>query len=511
MTVDARLPADLEGLVASALERAREEDVYARIWQHDVTLWAPEGTPEIANRLGWLRVAEATQGALEEIHAFVEEVRRDGITDVVLLGMGGSSLAPEVFRRSFPETPSPPAPRLHVLDTTEPLQVLAVEGEIDVATTLFIVSSKSGGTIEPNSLFKHFHGLQPDGRHFVAITDPGTQMERIARDHGFRRTFVNDPDIGGRYSALSYFGIVPAALAGIDVRSQLSAAVAAQHAGERESGLYLGCVLGALANAGRDKLAFFIDPPLEAFGLWVEQLIAESTGKQGRGVLPIADEPIPAGAPGPDRVYVHIRNGGDPPEVGDSPLLTVDAGPEDLGRLFFDWELATAVLGWALGINPFDQPNVQEAKDNTSRVLAEGAPELEDGSPDELLDGLAPPGYLAIMGYLPYDDAIDAAVHRLRERIIARHGVATTWGYGPRFLHSTGQYHKGGPATGRFLQLVHDADADAEIPGEPYGFRTLISAQADGDLQTLRAHGLPAVRVRLPAGDLAGAIDALMR
>ncbi len=502
MRIDATLPPELEGLVASSIEQARSDRVFDRIWEHDVTLWAPQGTPEIANRLGWLRVAETTQGAIEDVYAFVEEVRRDGITDVVLLGMGGSSLAPEVYRRSYPDVPGL---RLHVLDTTEPLQVLAVERELDLDTTLFVVSSKSGGTIEPNSLFKHFHGLQPDGAHFVAITDPGTQMGEIAAEHGFRRTFVNDPDIGGRYSALSYFGIVPAALAGVDVRSELNAAIAAQQASVGDSGLRLGAALGALANAGRDKLAFIIDPPYEAFGLWAEQLIAESTGKEGRGVLPIADEP-PSGG-GPDRVYVHIRNGGETPDVGDSPLLTIDV--TSLSALFYDFEFATAVLGWALGINPFDQPNVQEAKDNTNRVLAEGSGDIEDGSLEDLLEGLEPPEYVAIMGYLPYDEAVDAAVSRLRARLIERHGVATTWGYGPRFLHSTGQYHKGGPATGRFLQLVHDDDTDADIPGESYGFRTLVAAQADGDLQTLRSHDLPAVRVRLPADDLPGAIDGL--
>ena len=419
--------------------------------------------------------------------------------------MGGSSLAPEVYRLTNPDVPGL---TLHVLDSTEPLQVLAVEKAIDVATTLFVVSSKSGGTIEPNSLFKHFWALQPDGANFIAITDPGTHMGDVATEHGFRRTFVNDPDIGGRYSALSYFGIVPAALAGVDVRSELSAAVAAQHASEDDSGLWLGCALGALANAGRDKLAFVCDPPYESFGLWAEQLIAESTGKQGKGVLPIADEPL-TGTPGADRMYVHISTGGTPPVVGDAPLFTVHA--TSLSGLFFDFELAVAVLGWALGINPFDQPNVQEAKDNTNQVLAERPEAPEDGDLSTLTDGLEPPHYVAIMGYLPYDAAIDEAVSRLRARIIEAHGVATTWGYGPRFLHSTGQYHKGGPPTGRFLQLVHDDDTDADIPGEDYDFRTLIDAQADGDLQTLRSHGLPAVRVRLDASDLAGSIDAILK
>ena len=217
MRVDAQLTPEHQGLVASSVETARAERVFDRIWEHDVTLWAPEGTPEIANRLGWLRVAEATQAALPEIDAFVAEVRDAGMTDVVVLGMGGSSLAPEVFRQVFQGGRPPGTLRLHVLDTTEPLQVLAVEEKLDLDKTLFVVSSKSGGTIEPNALFKHFHGLQPDGSHFVAVTDPGTQMGEVATEHGFRRTFVNDPDIGGRYSALSYFGIVPAALAGVDV------------------------------------------------------------------------------------------------------------------------------------------------------------------------------------------------------------------------------------------------------------------------------------------------------
>jgi len=505
--VAATLTAEQEGLVASAVEQARATRVFDRLWAGDVTLWAPEGTPEIANRLGWLRVAEATAAAMDEIEAFVAEVRAAGYTDAVLLGMGGSSLAPEVFRQSHPDADGL---NLHVLDSTEPLQVLAVERELDPETVLFIVSSKSGGTIEANALFAHFHGLQGDGMHFAAITDPGTALAALASEHGFRRTFVNDPDIGGRYSALSYFGIVPAALAGVDVRAQVTAVVAAQHASDDESGVWLGAALGALANAGRDKLTFAVDAPLDTLGLWAEQLIAESTGKQGRGVLPIANEPlVEASCYGDDRVFLHIRNaqGADAANgeavaeiaTAGHPVFVVEAGgAADLSRLFFHFELAVAVLGWALGINPFDQPDVLEAKANTLRVLVEGAPDLDDGDLDELLDGLAAPHYVAVMGYLPYEEAIDAAAARLRAALIAGHGVATTWGHGPRYLHSTGQYHKGGPPIGRFLQLVHDGDADAAIPGKDYGFRALVSAQADGDLETLRRHDLPAVRARLP-------------
>ena len=460
---------------------------------------------------------------LPSIEAFADEVRADGITDVVLLGMGGSSLAPEVFRLSFAAPAG--APTLHVLDSTEPLMVQRVTDAIDPATALFIVSSKSGGTIEPNALLAHFRALQPDASHFVAVTDPGTSMNELAEREGFRRIFFGDPEIGGRYSALSAFGIVPAALAGADVRAVLEGAlVAAQNCQlpDGNSGLWLGAALGELALQGRDKLTFVVDPPIGSFGLWAEQLVAESTGKQGRGILPIADEPLAAPSSyGKDRVFVHLRDADNPDPRRASalealakaghPTITLTAkGPADLGRIFFFSEFATAVAGWALEINPFDQPNVQEAKDNTAKVLDEGTPDgLSDGSLTDLLGDLASPGYLAIMGYLPYDSAVESAVSELRAAIIAKHGTATTWGYGPRFLHSTGQFHKGGPPVGRFLQLVHDAEDDLEVPGKPYSFRTLIDAQADGDLQTLRSHGLPAARVRLPAGDLAGAISNL--
>jgi transaldolase/glucose-6-phosphate isomerase len=520
---EADLPADLEQPVAARLRQAAEVDVVRRLWRKDGTLWAAPGTPELEDRLGWLTIAEKLLEDLPAIREFVRGARDDALTDVVLLGMGGSSLAPEVFRRSNP--PAEGALRLHVLDSTEPLALNAVEDAIDVDRTLFVVSSKSGGTIEPNALLAYFRGRQPDPRHFVAITDPGTSMAELASRAGFRHTFLSDPEIGGRYSALSPFGIVPAALAGVDVHAVLEGGqVAAENCDlpEGNSGLWLGVALGELARRGRDKLTFVVDPPISSYGLWAEQLVAESTGKRGTGVLPIADEPLvdPA-AYGNDRVFVHLRDA-DAPDAqhattvtalaaaGHPTITLTAAGAADLGRLFFFAEFATAVAGWVLEINPFDQPNVQEAKDNTAKVLDQGPPDgLQEGSLAELLDGLATPGYLAIMGYLPYDAGVDAAIARLREAVIARYGVATTWGYGPRFLHSTGQFHKGGPATGRFLQLVHDSSADLDVPGEPYSFRTLIDAQADGDLQTLRDHGLPAARVRLPAGDLAGGINRL--
>ena len=520
---EADLPADLEHPVADRMQAAAEQDVVRRVWRKDGTLWAPAGTPELEDRLGWLTIADKLLEDLPAIRAFVAAARADGLTDAVVLGMGGSSLAPEVFRRSSP--PAAGALRLHVLDSTEPLQVKAVAGVIDPATTLFVVSSKSGATLEPNALLAYFRGLQPDPAHVVAITDPGTSLHETAEREGFRHVFLADPEIGGRYSALSPFGIVPAALAGIDVGTVLEGGqIAAENCQlpEGNSGLWLGAALGELARRGRDKLTFVVDPPLTAFGLWAEQLVAESTGKQGRGILPIADEPlVDAGAYGADRVFVHLRDADAPDPrhaeavaafaaAGHPTITLTAAGAGDLGRIFFFAEFATAVAGWALELDPFDQPDVQEAKDNTARVLAEGTPAgLDDGALDALLEGLAPPGYLAIMGYLPWSEAVDRAVAGLRAKLIERHGVATTFGYGPRFLHSTGQFHKGGPPVGRFLQLVHDAPDDLDVPGAEYSFRTLIDAQADGDLQTLRNHGLAAARVRLPAADMAGAIARL--
>jgi transaldolase / glucose-6-phosphate isomerase len=508
-SIDAQIPADLEGAVDARLERARSEDVLGRIEARDGTLWAPAGTPEVTDRLGWLDIADRMAETLGDLEAFVQEVRDAGLTDAVLCGMGGSSLAPEVFWRSF--GPREGYLRLHVLDSTDPDQIQTVLDAVDLERALFVVSSKSGGTIETLSQFKLFHSLQPDGSHFVAVTDPGSQLEGIARDNGFRRIFAGDPEIGGRYSALSNFGLVPAALIGADVGAVLDSARSV----DRQAGLELGCVMGELALAGRDKLTFAVHEPLTSFGLWVEQLIAESTGKQGKGILPVADEPlVDPGAYGSDRVFAHIGHGGGLPELrkAGQPVIGIEASdPADLGGLFFLWELATAVAGWVLEINPFDQPNVQEAKDNTKRVLDDGTPEQADAGDAELkalLAGAAPPAYVATMAYVAPDDAFDAAIAELRATLRAAGKATTTFGYGPRFLHSTGQLHKGGPKTGRFLQLVHHAEPDAEIPGAPYTFEGLKRAQATGDLQTLRGHALPAERVTLK-GDPAQAVRDL--
>src|SRR3954470_23998945 len=527
-TIKADIPDELEPRIADRVRRAMVEDVAHRIWKKDDTLWGPAGQAEVSNRLGWLTIVDTMLEAVDDLEGFARQIRDEGFQDVVLLGMGGSSLAPEVIRRSFGEQESWPS--LHVLDSTDAGAVRSVETPIDLDHALFLVSTKSGGTIETLSLFKHFWSLRSDGNAFVAITDPGSGLEKLAAEHGFRRTFLNDPDIGGRYSALSFFGLVPAALMGADVAGILHSAGVAEHncqsfeSGDVSSGLWLGIAWGELADAGRDKLTYVIDPPLRSFGLWVEQLIAESTGKQGKGILRGVAEPL--GDPdvyGRDRTFLHLRHAEAPDEATDAKVAALRAadhpvivreigGPEDLGRIFFFAEFAIATAGWVLGINPFDQPNVQEAKDATSRVLAEGAEDQPDATDDELrslLAGLGAPSYLAVMGYVEPSGDFDAAVSELRQVIRDATQSATTFGYGPRFLHSTGQLHKGGPPTGRFLQLVHDSGPDVDIPDAEYGFTRLKHAQAIGDLETLRAHDLPPARVTLAGDDPAAARRAL--
>jgi transaldolase/glucose-6-phosphate isomerase len=525
-TIQTSIPDELEPAIAKRVEQARAEQVASRLWKHDESLWGGPGVPEIANRLGWLTISEKMLEHAAELRELVEEVRSEGFTDAVLLGMGGSSLGPEVIRLSYGEIPD--GLRLQVLDSTDPGAVLEVERSLDLEKTLFIVSSKSGGTIETLSQMRYFYERSGgDGKRFVAITDPGSGLVDLARERGFRRVFENDPEIGGRYSVMSYFGLVPAALMGVNVEALLHRAQVAEQnctsfdQSSSNSGLWMGLVMGELALQGRDKLTFIVSEPIGSFGLWVEQLIAESTGKQGKGILPVADEPV--GEPdayGDDRVFVDLRNADDPDEVLDEktralaragqPVVTLAThGPSDLGRLFFFAEFATAVAGWVLGINAFDQPNVQEAKDNTGRVLEAGdLPQVDPGDASELLGKAAPPHYVAIMGYVKPSPAFDEAVTELRRRIRDRTKATTTFGYGPRFLHSTGQLHKGGPPTGLFLQLVHDGDEDVEIPEAGYTFRHLKNAQAIGDLQTLRDHDLPAVQVRLE-GDPVQAVREL--
>ncbi|HET9074520.1 MAG TPA: bifunctional transaldolase/phosoglucose isomerase [Solirubrobacteraceae bacterium] len=525
-TIEASLPAAFEAAETTRVKAAVSENVARRVWKRDVALWGGPGVPEIDNRLGWLTVTEQMLEQMVELKSLTKELTDAGFTDAVLLGMGGSSLGPEVIRQSFGDQPGGLA--LQVLDSTHPDAIAAVEASVDLAKTIFIVSSKSGGTIETLSQYRYFKA-KCGPEQFVVVTDPGSPLADLAEQDGLRRTFLNPPDIGGRYSVLSYFGLVPAALAGVPIEELLKTAQAGEQAtsqfdgSESNPGLWLGATIGEFANQGRDKLTFVVSEPLASFGLWVEQLVAESTGKHGKGILPVADEPL--GAPevyGEDRVFVYLRNAEDPDEALDAkvqalsdagqPTITLAThGAEDLGRLFFVSEFAVAVAGWTLDINPFDQPNVQEAKDNTSRVLESGSvPEItpaDDAALTALLDVRAP-HYVAILGYLAFDPEVDAAIRELREAIRARTGMATTFGYGPRFQHSTGQEHKGGAPIGRFLQLVDTPRATLEIPGQSYDFGTLIASQAAGDMQTLHAHDLAAERVVLE-GDPAPAIRAL--
>ena len=516
--------------VESSLADLQRRQVISRVWSGDHTVWKPEPT-EITNRLGWLTVTDVMCEQATVLEAFANEVRNAGFRHVVLLGMGGSSLGPEVLRQTFGSAPG--YPELIVLDSTVPAWVQSIAETIDPAHTLFLVSSKSGSTTEPNMFYAFFRGLVEKtvgedvaGQHFVAITDPGTPLEKMAREQGFRRVFSNPPDIGGRYSVLSYFGLVPAALIGLDVLKLLDRAdcmregTASCVPAHENPGAWLGVVMGVLAQQGRDKLTLVTSPSIRSFGLWVEQLIAESTGKEGLGIVPVAGEPLACpNQYGDDRLFVYLRLDGDDNDESDDAVQAIESSGQpvvhldlrdkyDLGAEFFRWELATAVAGSNIGINPFDQPNVQAAKDMTESVLGQfessgklPAPSTGSGqdsaSLGKLLAEAGPGDYLAIMAYVRQTPEVNQALDALRRRVTERHGIATTMGYGPRFLHSTGQLHKGGPGSGLFLQLTTDHPQDVAIPDAQYTFGVLADAQAVGDLQALRAAKRRAVRVAL--------------
>ncbi|HKV43161.1 MAG TPA: transaldolase, partial [bacterium] len=528
----------------------------ARLWRGDPSLWTsdPRVASDIRGALGWLHVAEKMEEALDALAAFAAEVRAAGIRRVVHMGMGGSSLAPLVFQRTLPAgTGGLP---LTVLDTTDPATILAVERAAPLAETLFIVASKSGTTAEPAAFGEYFYAklrtLKGDraGEHFVAITDPETPLAAEGQRRRYRRVFLNFPDIGGRYSALSYFGLVPATLAGVDIAGVLDRALHMAHAcascvrSRDNPGVALGAALGELARRGRDKVTLLVAEPIGTLGMWLEQLMAESTGKAGTGLLPVADEPV--GDPavyGEDRVFAHLRldraddgaleRGIDALRRAGHPVVTMQLDdPLDLGQEFFRWEIATATAGAILGINAFDQPNVQESKDNTNRLLdafrkdgrlPEETPALvedplrvygdrAEGTVAATLGQFLAPAragdYLAMMAYLTEEPATDLALRSIRRRLRDGTRLATTLGYGPRFLHSTGQYHKGGPATGLFLQLTADDLVDAPVPGAPYTFGIFKRAQALGDLEALRKHGRRVIRIHL-GGDVRGGLGAL--
>ena len=513
-------------VVTTTREYLARDRVVERLWNKDHTLWKSDPT-EITNRLGWLVVIDQMKARAADLHAFATTVKKAGTKDVVLLGMGGSSLGPEVLRASFGSTRG--YPRLWVLDSTVPGWVRQVTKAIDPTATLFIVASKSGGTIEVMSLFNHFWELvhrtagPRTGGRFIAITDPGTGLETLAAERQFWRIFSNPPDIGGRYSVLSYFGLVPAALVGIDVARLLERAGAMANACrlhpplDENPGVELGATMGTLAKAGRDKVTLIASNQVKTFGLWAEQLLAESTGKAGTGLVPVADEPIATPtAYGQDRLFVYLRLKGDRNGTLDRqvaalaqnghPVVIVQLKDRyDLGAEFFRWEFATSVASHVLGIHPFDQPNVQESKDNTTRVLGEvqmtgHLPNLVSLSPSQaakqLMSDLRPGAYVGILAYTTPSSKVESAIRAVRKALVAR-GVTTTAGYGPRYLHSTGQLHKGGPKTGLFLELIDNMTPDLSIPGKPFTFGTLAKAQATGDLQSLQAHDRQVVMVRL--------------
>ena len=505
----------VDAAVARRITFIEAAQLTRRIWARDPTVWKDDpGTPEIRDRLGWLTVGEAMAQQVKALKAFADEVRAE-FDRVVLCGMGGSSLAPEVLWRAFGAAPEHPA--LHVLDSTDPRAVREAEAGADLARTLFLISSKSGTTQESDSFFRHFwERTGARGAQFVAITDPGTPLERLAGERGFRRTFLNPRDIGGRYSALSFFGLVPAALIGVDVATLLHRAhrmaegCAACVPTVENPAAWLGAILGESALAGRDKATFVLSAGIASFGLWLEQLIAESTGKEGKGILPVAGEPL--GAPevyGNDRVFVSMLLAGETDPATESRLAALEKAGHpvvhlrlddryDLGQEFFRWEFATAVAGAVLRINPFDQPNVAESKANTRAVLAKNTPSSRAADAVELerfLGRIKPGAYLAIMAYLPPTPANDRRLAAVRLRLRDRLKVAITVGYGPRFLHSTGQFHKGGPPVGHFLQVAGRPKDDLPIPGEPFTFGQLEAAQAEGDLVALRARGRPAIRI----------------
>jgi transaldolase / glucose-6-phosphate isomerase len=451
---------------------SRDGDIVRRIWARDASLWTSSGEERW---LGWLDEPARMRAEAAELVGWADETM-DGFEDVVLLGMGGSSLAPEVLRRTFD------AERFHVLDTTHPQAIRTLEAQLDLERTLFVVSSKSGMTLETRSHADYFWEKTGRGEQFVAITDPGSELEQVARARGFRRVFAGNPEIGGRYSALSPFGVVPAVLMGLELEPLLARAEESVEAcrSERDDnpGLELGLALGHNWRHARNKVC--INPNPGEFGLWVEQLLAESTGKDGKGLVPCPGE-NPNG--GRDR----------------QPALVLVEESEDVASEFFRWEFATAVAGHLLGIDPFDQPNVQEAKDRTGAILESGEyAQLEpEHTPDALFAQAEPGDYVCLQAFVEPSEDADAVLFDLARRAREETGCVVTSGYGPRYLHSTGQLHKGGPATGLFLQIVDDTGEELPIPGQPFGFGRLICAQAAGDYASLKERGRRVARVRL--------------
>ena len=550
------LPQELRRAVDLAAADWTETNKVACFWHKDPCLWTGDGEEKW---LGWVDIVEREEKELAVFAALAADVKATGFTSVLLLGMGGSSLCPEVLAVTFGRQPGFPA--LYIVDSTDPMQVKAARDKVELAETLVIVASKSGSTLEPNVLKQYFFeemknavGAEKVGSHFMAITDPGSKMEQAARADGFRNIFYGDPQIGGRFSALSKFGVVVAAVAGLDTTKLLSEAAKAVEAAKQgpaeNSAVQLGLALGTAANAGRDKLTIFTSPEIYDLGAWLEQLIAESTGKLGKGITPVDREII--GAPvvyGNDRIFVFIRLKGTKDSGQDAKVAAIEAAGHpvihieiadlyDIFGQFFTWEVAVAVAGSVMGINPFNQPDVESAKIETRVLTAayeqtgklpERKPVLEDRgiklyateayaatlkatAPAVTLAGflrahlnqICPGDYFAALAYLPMFPEHEEAIQGFRHRVRDQKRVATCLGFGPRFLHSTGQDYKGGPNTGVFLQITEDHAVDVEIPGQKLSFGVVIDAQAAGDLAVLESRGRRAIRVHLGADITAG-------
>jgi transaldolase/glucose-6-phosphate isomerase len=558
--INARLtvsPGKYADAISAAIKEAEKGDVVRRIWRKDGALWKDDESDQqtIKNALGWLSVPDMMIGVEDDLIAFADDIRgAQQFKQVMLCGMGGSSLCPEVFRQTFGHQEN--YPELLVLDSTDPDTLSRFAEQINLEHTLFIIASKSGTTTEPLVFYKYWHDQvskvkENPGECFIAITDPGTLMERMATEDKFRRIFLNPADIGGRYSALSYFGMVPAALMGLDIKKLLDRAERVVHScasvvpASDNPGARLGATLGECALAGRDKLTIIADPKISALGLWIEQLVAESTGKEGKGIVPIAGEPLgPPSVYNDDRLFVSIAVGkldGDTEvklkalEAAGHPIVyRTLTDLYDLGEEFFLWEIATAFAGWRLRINPFDQPNVQESKDATKELLGkyESAGKLEeqpliatDGVltiyADEKARALLPTSsvtdtlrahlsqvkrgdYLAMLAYIEETPDGEALIQEIRNHLRDATHCATTTGYGPRFLHSTGQLHKGGADNGVFLQLTAPDKVDLNVPGQSYTFSILKQAQALGDFRSLATRGRRAIRIDLGTDTLAG-------
>jgi transaldolase/glucose-6-phosphate isomerase len=498
LRVEASLDEPLSSAVDQALGRLQEAQIVPRLWRGDHTVWRDDPT-EISDRLGWLAAPHRARTLLPDLRRFAEEAAGEGLTHAVLLGMGGSSLAPEVFRSTLGVATG--GLDLVVLDTTHPDAIAALERDVPLDRTLFVVSSKSGTTVETRSHTAYF--LKAVGRpdRFVAVTDPETPLEADAMAAGFRRVVRASPDVGGRYSALTAFGLLPAALIGADLDHLLDSAARAAAAcaptveASANPGAVLGVIAGQAARLGRDKLTLHLGEKTGSLGAWIEQLVAESTGKDGTGIVPVDGEPpAPMAAHGTDRLFLSLDG-----QPSTPPWARLSLGdPAELGAAFFILEMAVAVAGHVLGIHPFDQPDVQAAKDRTTEVLDRGeVPEEPNARVDQLLEQVRPGDYVAIQAFVAPSPATWERLQGVRSGIRERLGVATTLAYGPRYLHSTGQLHKGGPNTGVFLQVFEEPREDRSIPGRPYTFGRLIVAQAAGDLAALRERGRRAGRVAL--------------